>query len=52
MTHPILQGRNLVTNFVVTYGYNLLKKKITTVGSQFGAQAQNVWSLGPMSPIQ
>ena len=22
------------------------------VGSQFVAQAQNVWSLGPMSPIQ
>ena len=22
------------------------------VGSQFGAQVQNVWSLGPTSPIQ
>ena len=23
-----------------------------TVGSQFGAQVQNVWSFGPMSSIQ
>ena len=27
MTHPILQGQSLVTNFVVTYGYNLFFKK-------------------------
>ena len=27
MTHPILQGQSLVTNFVITYGYNLLLKK-------------------------
>ena len=25
---------------------------IPIVGSQFGAQALNVWGLGPMSPIQ
>ena len=32
MTHPILQGQSLVTNFVVTYGYNLffLKNNIAT----------------------
>ena len=29
-----------------------MKFDIHAVGSQFGAQAQIVWSLGSMSPIQ
>ena len=35
MTHPILQVQSLVTNFVVTYGYNLLFKKINNIATYF-----------------
>ena len=26
--------------------------QIVAVGSQFAAQAQNVWDIGPVSPVQ
>ena len=29
----------------------IVASTIGDVGSQFGAQAQNVWSLGPINPI-
>ena len=39
-------------NKFMLHGLNKTNMTNTTVGTRFSAQAQNVWDLGPVNPVQ